>query len=256
MAAESCPVCGSANARALSAYRAHHAAFAGLQRARCDSCGLGFAWPMPGPAVLDEYNARYFATAHGEPPRTAVGAAFFSAIARLRLAHVERFLAAQSISVASVLEVGPGPGFFARCWLARRPETRYMAVETDRSCQASLRQIGVELVDLPAVAQDRPQVDLAVLSHVLEHVPDPLKFLTDTTRHLRKGGALFIEVPCLDYEHKSLDEPHLLFFDKKPMQHLLHQCGFDTIEVSYHGETIDRLRAGSRWRAKWIAVRS
>ena len=254
---EPCPVCGSPDSELQGDYRANHPAFKGLKRAHCSACAMGFATPMPAQSALDEYNANYSSAAHGGQPRDPVARAFFSGIAGLRIAHVERYLNKKGISVARVLEFGPGPGFFARNWMARRPETVYMAVETDASCHDALQKIGVQLVqDPPPGDKGAAAADLIVMSHVLEHVPNPARFLGDATRSLRERGALFIEVPCLDYLHKPIDEPHLLFFDKKPMQRLLTTLGFDGIEVSYHGKEIDRLRSASVWQAKWIAARS
>lgn len=181
--------------------------------------------------------------------------AFFSGIARLRISYIEQYLDKHNITVTALLELGPGSGFFARNWLDRHQQTIYMAVETDISCHASLQVIGVSLVEISANTIDNTPIDLLVMSHVLEHVSDPVKFLTDATRNLRKGGALFIEVPCRDCEHKPIDEPHLLFFDKKPMHHLLSNLGFDDIQLSYHGQEIDRLRSASVWRSKLMSLR-
>ncbi len=253
MAAPSCPLCGSSAIKTDGLYRSVHPAFTGLKRARCHSCDMVFAAPMPGDETLREYNAQYFESAHGGEARTASATAFFSGIARLRLAQVERYLAAQNIIVSRVLEWGPGRGFFARCWLEKHPGTRYMAVETDAACHASLVEIGVEVLEVPAKEES---VDLIVMSHVLEHVPDPIAFLTDARENLRRDGAVFIEVPCRDWEHKPVDEPHLLFFEKATMHRLLTRVGFRGIEVSYNGQEIDRLRSRGMVRAKWLALRS
>jgi len=217
---------------------------------------MAFADPMPQDSALEEYNASYFASAHNGQPRNSLAMAFFSGIAHLRIAHIEHYLNSQNITVSSLLEFGPGTGFFARNWLARYPQTSYKACETDTSCHDSLKDVGVHLVEVSAKPEDNMPVDLVVMSHVLEHVSNPIKFLTDATRNLRKGGALFIEVPCRDWEHKPIDEPHLLFFDKGPMQHLLSHLGFEDIQVSYHGQEIERLRSGSRWRPRFMALRS
>jgi SAM-dependent methyltransferase len=140
-------------------------------------------------------------------------------------------------------------------WLKKYPKTKYIASETDQTFHTHLQKIGLNLVESLQFSH-LPPVDLIVMSHVLEHVANPLAFLSEATRQLRKGGALFIEVPCRDYEHKSLDEPHLLFFDKGPMQRLLHQLGFKEIRLSYHRVTLNRLRSSPLWRAKLLALRS
>ena len=80
--------------------------------------------------------------------------------------------------------------------------------------------------------------DVVIISHVLEHVSNPIEFLKLMTLKLREGGVLYIDVPCLDYLHKDLDEPHLLFFDKKPMNILLEHLNFKKIEINYFGKLI------------------
>ncbi len=253
---QSCPVCGRSDSEIIGAYRGSHPIFTGLNRAHCRACGMVFTAPMPGEAALSEYNARYFASAHGGQPMNPLERAFFSGISRLRLAHLDRYLSNNNIFVSSLLEFGPGPGFFACNFLEKHPETNYMAIETDTSCNASLKGAGVRLVDVSALSEESTPVDLVVMSHVLEHVSNPREFISYATRNLCKGGALFIEVPCRDWEHKPLDEPHLLFFDKDPMQHLLITLGFYEIQASYHGQEIDYLRSAHRWRSIFMMLRS
>jgi SAM-dependent methyltransferase len=210
-----------------------------------------FASPMPTTAALSAYNANYFSTAHGGQATSRLVLAFFSGIARLRLAFVKSFLDRHQIAVDRVLELGPGPGFFARGWLEQSPGSIYSVVETDSSCHESLQALGARLVG----ASDVVPADLIVMSHVLEHVSDPVAFIRAATRGLRQGGALSIEVPCRDWEHKALDEPHVLFFDKKPMQQLLTELGFGNIELSYYGRAVSELRSESWLHAKLMAIR-
>jgi len=217
---------------------------------------MDFATPMPDDKLLSEYNASYFESAHGGTTTNVVALAFFSAIARLRQAYLETYLNSHQLAVSTVLEFGPGPGFFANAWFARYPGTTYMAQETDISCHAGLNKMGVQLINESSVIENTLSVDLVVISHVLEHVTAPKKFIKDATRNLRNGGVIFIEVPCLDYKHKPIDEPHLLFFDKKSMQHLLIAAGFDNIEFAYFGQAIDQLKSTSALKVKWMALRS
>lgn len=252
----SCPVCGSANTELQGAYRGVYSAFLKLKRVSCLNCEMVFAAPMPSESALERFNANYFTEAHGGQPHNAVSTAFFSGIARLRGAHLDRYLEKHAAKVTRLCELGPGPGFFARDWMDKHPSTHYTAVETDSSCHASLIKIGVRLVSGAAAQDSANPVDLVVMSHVLEHISNPVQFLSDSTRALRQGGVLFIEVPCRDWEHKSIDEPHLLFFDKAPMKHLLGKLGFADIEMSYHGQEIANLRKASRLSVLILMLRS
>lgn len=251
-----CPVCGSCIVDVKSKYRAIHPIFKGMNRVHCNSCTMEFASPMPDENLLSEYNSNYFESAHGGAETNTIGLAFFSAIARLRQAYVEAYLASRQLSVSSVLELGPGLGFFASAWLAKHPCTEYFAHETDVTCHFELNKIGVQLVHETTNSKLDPAVDLVVMSHVLEHVIAPKDFIKQTTRNLRTGGVIFIEVPCMDYQHKLHDEPHLLFFDKKSMNQLLEATGFENIELAYFGQEIDDLKAMSIFKTKWEVLRS
>jgi SAM-dependent methyltransferase len=251
-----CPICVGSDIQFKGDYRGAHPAFIGMKRAHCNTCEMVFANPMPSDSALAEFNASYFSCAHGGKPQSRTATAFFTGIARLRMAYLEPYLTTHQITVSRVLELGPGPGFFARTWLDRHPTTIFNAIETDSSCHASLKEIGAHLVDRMDQQAKEEAFDLIVMSHVLEHVTSPTQFISKATKNLRKGGALFIEVPCRDWEHKPIDEPHLLFFDKKPMKRLLGNQGFEEIKVSYHGQKIANLRKASKVDSTIMALRS
>jgi SAM-dependent methyltransferase len=238
-----CPVCSHADSRLIRNYRYHHPVFAGRALVSCNHCQMVFVSPMPDEAAWDAYNSGYFENAHGGLTTDKLGMAFHSAINLVRVLHVEAFQKLHNISIENVLEIGPGSGQFANKWLSRHKETQtYYGIESDEICHEKLKAMGVNVSSDPATLQAGQRFDLVVISHVLEHTIDPVKFLNDCTRLLSPGGILFLEVPCKDYEHKELDEPHLLFFDKHPMELLLGKTGFGNCKLSYHGNTIDELK--------------
>lgn len=236
-----CPVCEASATHLLRKYRWHNPIFSACNIVECERCSMVFAHPVPGENVLREYNEGYFDNAHGGLSTHPLTTAFFSAISRVRMRYVQAFQQQQKVTVQNVLEIGPGAGYFAKHWLAINPQTSYTGVESDATTYAHLQSLQV---DVHATLDDIPQekrFDLVVISHVLEHTTDPVGFINACTRQLSPGGMLFIEVPCNDYQHKELDEPHLLFFDKKPMQLLLQKTCFTNIQLSYHGQTIEQL---------------
>ena len=144
----------------------------------------------------------------------------------------------------NILEIGPGTGIFAKKWISTYPGSKYYAVETDSSCYPSLKQIGVNIAKASEVEELGKQFDLVIMSHVLEHVSKPIEFISESTEFLKKDGVVFIEVPCNDWQHKPEDEPHLLFFHKKPMKQFMESLGFTNIQLTYHGNSIDEMKSG------------
>ena len=199
--------------------------------------------PMPSDETLQKYNSGYFENAHGGINVNPLTAAFFSAINLLRVIYVESYAQKNNCQIKKVLEVGPGGGQFAKHWINRHPDImQYAGVESDKICYPNLASSGVSVYAKTDEIDTDICFDLVVISHVLEHTSHPAEFISDCTKLLSPGGILFIEVPCKDYEHKALDEPHLLFFDKKPMQLFLAKSGFTNILTSYHGNTIADLK--------------
>jgi SAM-dependent methyltransferase len=237
-----CPVCVKTNCSSIRNYRYHHPVFEGCSIVVCNSCGMVFADPMPPESRLEEYNAGYFENAHGGISTHPLTIAFHSAINLLRVLYVEEYAKQHNISIKNVLEIGPGGGYFAKHWLSRNKTASYIGVESDQSCHEKLIQQGIRVHSSFSSLPEESNTDLVVISHVLEHTSDPVGFLQNCTLKLLPGGILFIEVPCRDFEHKPLDEPHLLFFDKQPMKMLLEKIGFAHIQASYHGNTINELK--------------
>ncbi len=238
-----CPVCSSDNFATIRQYHSNKEIFQSMDIVRCSACSMVFAHPMPTDEVLTNYNASYFFTAHGGINTNPIATAFFSGIAWIRIGHIEKYIEKFSVAVKSVLEIGPGTGYLAGNWMKIHPHTEYSAIETDTSCHASLEKLGVKITDMDQINASRSTFDMIVLSHVVEHVSRPKEFLAAMCANVRKDGVIFIEVPCRDWEHKPEDEPHLLFFEKKSMMELLTSLGFTNIQLSYHGQTIEKLKS-------------
>jgi SAM-dependent methyltransferase len=209
---------------------------------------------MPSEEALTNYNASYFDSAHGGQRQDISSNAFYSAISQLRGDYLAQYLRAGNNKSSRVLEIGPGPGFFAKNWIRKHSPAEYFAIETDETCHASLNGAGVKILQQSDFNNLQISMDIVVMSHVLEHVSDPRSFIAFAAGFLRKGGVLFIEVPCRDWEHKPLDEPHLLFFEKAPMIYLLNEMGFENIQTAYYGQKISSLKKRSFIKDKLRSV--
>jgi 2-polyprenyl-3-methyl-5-hydroxy-6-metoxy-1,4-benzoquinol methylase len=252
---ENCIICSSDKIVQIRKYKGKSNLFQNKALVKCGNCELVFASPMPEESDLQIYNSEYFESAHGGHPKKPNAIAYFSGINKLRCEYVSRILEKMDFSAINVLEIGPGQGYFANHWLSKNSNTNYYGVETDLTCHKALKEIGVKILLPEQVDSSIDEVDLVIMSHVLEHVSDPIGFLQIITRKLKKGGALFIEVPCNDWEHKDFDEPHLLFFNKNSIKYTLQTLGFDKIHVNYYGQTIKKLRSKLKYEEIFLLIK-
>jgi SAM-dependent methyltransferase len=78
--------------------------------------------------------------------------------------------------------------------------------------------------------------DLVIMSHVLEHLPNPVGYLS----HLRESvltpeGWLLLEVPNL-YAHDSFEVAHLFAFTPHSLKEVLRKAGLDVDKFKTHGQ--------------------
>ncbi len=83
--------------------------------------------------------------------------------------------------------------------------------------------------------------DVITLFHVLEHVPDQIKFINTIYNKLNKSGYLYLEVPCahdylLDlnsYKNFILWSEHLVLHTKNSIIKLLKNSNFKNVNVNF-----------------------
>ncbi len=82
-----------------------------------------------------------------------------------------------------------------------------------------------------------PTFDLVIVSHVLEHLDDPVRAAAAVSRRLAPGGALFVEVPNF-YGHPSVEYAHNYCFTETSLRNALGRAGLSVaaLEVNGHDE--------------------
>ena len=243
-----CPICSSNHKILLRKYKSNSPVLYNIELTRCKNCEMVFSNPMPTQDAWNQYNSDYFNVAHGGIAIDLDAINFFKGMAVVRMKYILNYCKLNSIELNSILEIGPGVGHLAGKWLEFFPKLNYTVVETDKSCYLPLEKLGVSVLNDIEQIRESSIFDLVIHSHVLEHVINPVEFLEANTKYLRKGGVLFIDVPCNDWKFKELDEPHLLFFDKTPMLNLLNKkLNHKNIQISYHGNTIRKILKNSKF---------
>tara|TARA_B100000029_G_scaffold432527_1_gene444780 strand:- start:6413 stop:7096 length:684 start_codon:yes stop_codon:yes gene_type:complete len=97
-----------------------------------------------------------------------------------------------------ILEIGAGsqPHFP----YIKEKDFSYFILEKDKnnhiSKNSKLKKISYRYYNGKKIPFKRESFDRIILSHTLEHIPDPESFIRDTMKILKKGGVLSISLPA------------------------------------------------------------
>lgn len=147
-----------------------------------------------------------------------------------------------------LLDIGCGYGFFLD--LAHKKGWEVYGVEPCDHARAYAAKKGI-LVDSENLferAYNDELFDVVTLFYVLEHLPDPLRYLKEINRILKPGGLLLIRVPhttpivrllkIFAIANKLYDVPsHLSDFSPRTIALALEKTGFNEIHTFPGGAT-------------------
>ncbi len=135
-----------------------------------------------------------------------------------------------------------GPGFFLDCLRGIAKET--IAIEPTRSFYSYLKKKGHFIRSYPdELVKESIDVDVIVSFNVIEHVHNPVKFITSAYSVIREGGVLYLSMPSRDdillnlvsdsYAKFFYQTSHLFYFNKASIMWLLKEIGFEIISLEY-----------------------
>lgn len=232
-----CPVCSSSDYTLRLALndRMFATTDAVFPLVRCSGCGLLRLHPQPDGETLDAaYGPGY--TPH---ERSGLSGRAKSWLERRSVRKLQHYLAAPR----AVLDVGCATGDLL---LAIRDtgNANVTGVETghDAAVVARSRGLDVRIGDLEDAVFPAASFDTIILSHTIEHVPDPAATLAEVARVLRPGGALILWLPNVEsFEARLLrsywigyDAPrHLTTFGVSTLRNALARAGLTVAEVRH-----------------------
>jgi len=161
----------------------------------------------------------------------------------------------------TVIDIGCGDGAIIERMASLNEWSRscVIGVEVSPSAITRLEAKGIRaaLFDGSTVPFPDLSFDLAVLSHVIEHVEDPRRLLYEAARVARQ---VFVEVPMEDHRRMPADyvpdkTGHINFYNPKTIRRLLQTCGLKIQRslISHMPLEGYRFRYGSRGpRQYWV----
>jgi SAM-dependent methyltransferase len=193
--------------------------------------------------------------------------------ARTKAAHARTLCAGAGVRPAQVVEIGCGDGSLLLELAATWPDARLDGFEVSPPAIEIARGRGIprtgrlEVYDGDRVPAADDAYDLAVLSHVLEHVPDPAPLLADAARVARR---VLVEVPL--EANRSAARPakraeaarigHLHALSRRSVARWLAATGLepaaelsDPLPLEHHAFFGDLRRAAVKWAVRTAAWR-
>jgi len=134
---------------------------------------------------------------------------------------------------STCMDIGCDTGLFAKAIQKEWKDCRCYGMEwNEEHSLIALRQGVYTVNSWEAVSTIR--FDLVTLSHVLEHMNDPLKELKKIIKGMAKGGILIIEVPNAETYQSAYAPVHPIAFTNEALQALITKAGFKVVTAFTH----------------------
>jgi len=227
---KNCPLCGGENSHHFDqrTFRSQV-----VVNRICQGCGLVFQSPrMTGEETSAFYQAEYRRMYQGEEGPIARDFSTQTARAVSLLGFVQPYVPA----MASHLDIGCSTGLILQHF-KKKYDCRPVGIEPGEAYRAYACQEGLtvyaSLEELREKANEK--FTLISMSHVLEHLPDPVGYLVNLREALLDPkGWLLLEVPNL-YAHDSFETAHLVSYCSHTLVQAVEKAGYEVVKIEQHG---------------------
>ena len=228
----SCLICDSKNLKNFDRYEEHFLC-------SCENCNFIFCKNIPLKEELrDFYSNGYELTTYLSP------------ITIIRYNEIldgfEKYK-----TTGNLLDIGTGCGFFLeiarkRGWNAYGTELTDQALEHCESKGLKMFKGEIQDIDFGDL-----EFDIVISIEVIEHINNPIGYLTKTNEILRKGGLFYLTTPNfnsysrfrLKEKYNVIEYPnHLCYYTKSTLKKLFTENGFKTDRIQTTGISLTRIR--------------
>lgn len=231
-----CAVCGSRDCQPLWVKE-------GSWYVRCRECTLVYQNPRPDDAELKKFysSAGYFFRADQADAVEGYEDYFLQCTPALLDEYfgiVQKFA---RVPKGRFLDIGCGPGNLLKVALARGWEAVGVEISDWAAEQGRREGLNILNMTLPAAGFPSDSFQAASMFDVLEHLPDPGRYLAEVYRILSPGGVLVVETPNINgffarhvYKEKSdLVKPraHICLYTPESIRKLFAAAPFTDVRI-------------------------
>jgi hypothetical protein len=160
------------------------------------------------------------------------------AVGKIWQTHHEEF--AKTIvreSPVSICEIGGSHGYLARIITHKLPEVKYLMIEPS----PTFHNERIEIVK--GFFEDHSErvlgFDSIIHSHVLEHLYEPLKFMTELNKNMTQSASVHMSIPninalLLKFGSNALNFEHTYSLTPENLSFMAGKTGFKIVNVEYY----------------------
>jgi 2-polyprenyl-3-methyl-5-hydroxy-6-metoxy-1,4-benzoquinol methylase len=244
-----CNLCGSSEARKIGRVKVEPKfqdifSRKELDIVKCRKCGLAYTSPRPTDATLKVYYERCYSDVGSKDPLEEMLANKESMLCGGGYTTYDsRFtgwllgeLTRQAGKKGRLIDIGFGEGQFikfagANGWSACGQEVSEEAVEHIRKVYG----LDVHAGDLRGLRLPGGSFDAVTMINVIEHLSDPMGYLKEAHRILKKGGVLYISTINAHTSRRPVEliiPEHLYHFSAGTIGKMLKKGGFEILELT------------------------
>lgn len=197
------------------------AKFGTITYSKCNVCSVTYQNPLPSLGIVENiYNqdsSEYFIN-EDKNSNFLQGEEWLRKTARFFIARLQEHYT-QSLADASVLDFGCGTGIVLD--EIQKLGSRCTGVEMSPwACRYGRERFGLTMLneDILKVQLEPESFDVILMSHVIEHLPDPVTIVSRLAHLLKPNGVLMICTPYSDSLGAKLFGRHWLYY--LPNEHL------------------------------------
>lgn len=211
---------------------------------QCKRCGFVYVNPRPDEAYLKEHYQNYLPHDQHQIDgwERMMSGVFSTSLNIIDRAYPSR---------GRLLDIGCSHGFFLK--MAEDSGWRASGIDLAKEAvaHATSKGLDVSVATLFEKKYEDEEFDVVTMLYVLEHLPEPMRYLNEIQRILKPGGILLARVPHTTPIVKTLsllripnalyDAPsHLSDFSPITISKMLKKAGFKSIRTIVGGMTAPR----------------